>query len=248
MRGRYPTPNRCSARHVKRRLWRKPIWWLPVETSGFYQTFYFHSNCWQFFRNFPVNQRKGLFALCGTFLTLQGSFSCREISISRTNIKMQGWEELQFLLNPLCVSSSLHPLSPLPQFRRPSMTQFEPARKREGARLECFEGWDMPHCSLTHPYVTQTDHVTWLCSSRGKPKHYLCLSSFLVLIWLCKPLAYTTTCRRTHKIKRRRDQLTGRKTKKRDKDLQMQIEFKVAKVEKPYIHIALQLYEFQVKE
>lgn len=62
------------------------------------------------------------------------------------------WEELRFLFNPLCVPPlSLRPLSPLPQFRRPSMTQFGPAREREGAgeRLECFGGWDIPHCSFT---------------------------------------------------------------------------------------------------
>ncbi len=53
------------------------------------------------------------------------------------------------------------------------MTQFGPsARERE-------RGWNVLKAEtflIVHshrPYVTQTDHVTQLCSSRGKPKHYL---------------------------------------------------------------------------
>lgn len=53
-------------------------------------------------------------------------------------------KELGFLSkSPLCSPSSLRPLSPLPQFRRPSMTQFGAARFERGGvgeRLECFEG------------------------------------------------------------------------------------------------------------
>ena len=55
------------------------------------------------------------------------------------------------LQSPLCSPPSLRPLSPLPQFRRPSMTQFGPSERARGAveRQECFEGWDIPHCSFT---------------------------------------------------------------------------------------------------
>lgn len=74
----------------------------------------------------------------------------------------------------VCPPLSLRPLSPLPQFRRPSMTQFG-AAKRERAE----GGWNVLKAEtflIVHshrPYVTQTDHVTQLCSSRGKPRHYL---------------------------------------------------------------------------
>lgn len=83
-------------------------------------------------------------------------------------------EELGFLSkSPLCSPSSLRPLSPLPQFRRPSMTQFGAARS---SAREWESGWNVLKAEtflIVHshrPYVTQPDHVTGLCCSRGKPK------------------------------------------------------------------------------
>lgn len=105
--------------------------------------------------------------------------------------------ELRFLSkSPLCSPSSLRPLSPLPQFRRPSMTQFGVARSR--AR-EWESGWNVLKAEtflIVHshrPYVTQPDHVMGLCCSRGKPKHYLRHSRTVTR--LCKPRAYITARR-----------------------------------------------------
>lgn len=109
---------------------------------------------------------------------------------------MPGQEELRFLLNPSCVPPS-HPTPPRPSSLSPHCPSSGgpawPSLGQQRSMREQERGWNVLKAEtflIVHshrPYVTQTDHVTQLCSGRGKPQYNLCYSGFVAVIWLCKP-------------------------------------------------------------
>lgn len=247
MRKRYPRTNRYSARHVRWRHLTNTDLYFPLSLSWREQkanSIHFQSwrvcdkgviNLWfkfhvsknyftkkvTFVRKLPSTSKNTnictMWYICHTAYRVV--FSCKETSFSEQTWEYQDERRSSFSSIPSVFPrpSTLSPHCPSsggPAW--PSLDQQENARERE-------RGWNVLKVEtflIVHShrlYVTQTDHVTQLCSSRGKPKHYLRHSGFLALIWLCKPHTYTTH-RRTDWLKRLWDQQTDQQTERDEKD------------------------------
>lgn len=90
------------------------------------------SNCRQFSGNYVATQRTQIFVLCSTIsrASYREVSPLKEASLFRANLVKTS---SSFSSIPSVFPPSLRPFSPLPQFRRPSMTQFGPSA-RERAR------------------------------------------------------------------------------------------------------------------
>lgn len=91
------------------------------------------------------------------------------------------------------------------------MTQFGAAKESAREWERCWNVLKTETFLIVHslgPYVTQTDHVMELCSSRGKPKHYLRHScSNLIMQALCLHNSTQTDKHEDREINRQRNRV-----------------------------------------